>query len=137
MSSTEPPLEDFVFFLDQSLGDKIIREALREKGLSVALLKEHFPIDTPDEEWLPEVGEWGWLILTKDDRIRRRPLERDALMRSGARAFILPSGNMLGDEMAFAIVNALPKILKFVAKHPPPFIARIFKSGDVRLLFSK
>ena len=136
MSSTEPQLEDFVFFLDQSLGGKVIQDALCKQGLSAVRLKEHFPINTPDEKWLPVVGKWGWLILTKDDRIRKRPMERDALMRSGARAFFLSSGNMSGDEMASAIVNALPNIEKFLAKHPPPFIARIFKGGEVGLLFS-
>ena len=135
MSSTEPRLEDFVFFLDQSLGGKVIRDALCEQGLKVALLKEHFPTNTPDEEWLPVVGEWGWLIFTKDDRIRYRQIEKDALMRSCARAFFFSSGNMSGDEMAAAIINALPKIEKFLAKHPPPFIARISRGGEVRLLF--
>lgn len=100
----------------------------------MALLKEYFAIEALDEEWLPEVGQRGWLILTKDDRIRRRPVEREALMQSGARAFILPSGNMSGEEMASAIVNALPKIQRFVARNPPPFIARISKAGGVWLL---
>ena len=55
-------------------------------------------------------------------------------MRGGARAFILPSGNMSGDEMASAIVKALPKIQKFVARNSPPFTARISKAGEVWLL---
>lgn len=124
-STTEKPPEAFTFFLDQGLGDKVIAHALRQRGLNVTLLKEHFAT---------EVGRRGWLILTKDDRIRRRPVEREALMRGGARAFILPSGNMSGDEMASAIVKALPKIQKFVARNSPPFIARISKAGEVWLL---
>ena len=133
-STTEKPPEAFTFFLDQGLGDKVIAHALRQQGLKVALLKEHFATDALDEEWLPEVGRRGWLILTKDDRIRRRPVERQALMQGNARAFILPSGNMSGEEMASAIVNALPRIQKFVTKNPPPFIARISKAGEVWLL---
>ena len=132
-SSTGTLPEELTFFLDQGLGDKVIATALRDQGLTVALLKEHFPTNTPDEEWLPAVGQRGWLILTKDDRIRRRPVERQALQRSQARAFILPSGNMSGDEMASAIVNALPKIRRVVGKTQPPFIARITKAGDVWL----
>ncbi|MCY4388977.1 MAG: hypothetical protein OXC18_17940 [Desulfurellaceae bacterium] len=133
-STTETRPEGPPFFLDQSLGDKVVAQALRQQGCRVELLKEHFEIDVLDEEWLPEVGRRGWLILTKDDRIRRRPAEREALMQSGARAFILPSGNMSGEDMASAIANALPKIQRFVTKNPPPFIARISKAGEVWLL---
>lgn len=110
----------------------MVATALREQGFAVELLEDRFANDAADEEWLPEVGELGWLILTKDDKIRRRPVERDALLRSGARAFVLPSGNMSGSEMAATVVKSLPKIQRFVSKHQPPFIARITKSGDVR-----
>ena len=126
--------EVLTFFLDQSLGNKIIAQALRQQECNVELLKEHFAVDARDEDWLPEVGQRGWLVLTKDDRIRRRPVEREALMQSGARVFILPSGNMSGDEMASAIVKALPKIRRFVASTPPPFIARVSRVGEVRSL---
>lgn len=133
-STTETRPEGPTFFLDQSLGDKVIAQALRQQGCRAELLKKHFEINVPDEEWLPEVGRRGWLILTKDDRIRKRPAEREALIQSGARAFILPSGNMSGEDMASAIANALPKIQRFVAKNSPPFIARISKAGEVWLL---
>ena len=136
-NTTETPPEVLTFFLDQNLGDKIIAQALRQQALNVELLKEHFAIDARDEDWLPGVGQRGWLVLTKDDRIRRRSVEREALMQSGTRVFILPSANMSGDEMAAAIVKALPKIRRFVASTPPPFIARISKAGTVRLLDSE
>lgn len=105
---------------------------MRGHGLQVELLKYHFPGDAPDAEWLPKVGEWGWIILTKDDQIRKREVERNALLRSGARAFILSSGNIPRDQMISMIVNALPKIERFVSKNQPPFIARITKASDVR-----
>ena len=114
------------------MGSKVVANALREQGFPVELLEDRFANDAADEEWLPKIGELGWLILTKDDKIRRRPVERDALLRSGARAFVLPSGNMSGQEMASTVVKALPKIQRFVNKNQPPFIARISKAGDVR-----
>jgi hypothetical protein len=33
----------------------------------------------PDEVWLRDAGANGWIVLTKDDAIRRRPAEREAL----------------------------------------------------------
>ena len=38
-------------------------------------------------------GSRGWIVLTKDERIRYRPNERRALLRSGVRAFILTGRN--------------------------------------------
>lgn len=33
-----------------------------------------------DERWLRDAGAKGWVVLMKDDAIRRRPAERDALV---------------------------------------------------------
>ena len=57
---------------------------------------EYFPSDARDEEWLAEVGRRGWVVLTKDTRIRYRTTELAALMRSGVTAFVLTSGNLRG-----------------------------------------
>lgn len=45
------------------------------------------PIDRgmADEDWLPIVGENGWVVLMRDKRIRYRKPERDRLMTHGAR----------------------------------------------------
>jgi PIN domain-containing protein len=53
-----------------------------------------------DVDWLPFVGQRAWVVVTKDKRIRTRPLERQALINAGVRAFILVSGNLKGTEMA-------------------------------------
>lgn len=73
-------------------------------------------------------------MLTKDQKIRFRTLERTALMNAGVGAFILTAGGLQGEEMARIFVQALPTIRKFLAKYPRPFIARITVSGAVALL---
>lgn len=42
-----------------------------------------------DEVWLRDAGENDWIVLTKDDAIRRRPAERDALTEAAVRVFCL------------------------------------------------
>lgn len=32
-----------------------------------------------DDEWLREIGQRGWIVLTKDKNFKRRPLEREAI----------------------------------------------------------
>jgi len=41
---------------------------------------DHFPQGALDREWLPEVGERGWVPITKDREIRYRAAEREALL---------------------------------------------------------
>lgn len=73
----EKPAE---FFVDRSLGKSIV-EGLRKAGLSVHSMAEVYG-EKPsqllaDEVWLRDAGKHNWIVLTKDDAIRRRPAERD------------------------------------------------------------
>jgi PIN like domain len=123
--------ERLVFFIDRSLGKKIVAQALRKIGETVEIHDDHFAPDAKDEDWLAEVGKRGWIVLTKDDRIRYRVTERTALTSSRVRAFVLTSSQLHGAEMAAAFVNALPRIKRLIAKHAPPFICRVSRSGNV------
>jgi hypothetical protein len=60
--------------------------------------------------WLPVIGQRGWIVLTKDDRVRYRHHEREALLDAGVRSFVLTSRNLTGDEMAAIFVKFLPRM---------------------------
>ena len=109
--------------------------ALRQAGATLHIHDDHFPSDAKDEDWLAQAGQRGWIVLTKDHRIRYRHVERLALMKAGVAAFILTSGDLQGEEMAQIFVKALPHITRFLQKHAKPFIAKIAKDGSVSLLF--
>lgn len=109
--------------------------ALRETGAILHIHDDHFPPDAKDEDWLTEAGRRGWIVLTKDHRVRYRHVERLALMKAGVAAFILTSGDLQGEEMAQAFVKALPRINRFLQQHKKPFIAKIAKDGSVAMLF--
>ena len=132
--ASSKPRESLTFFLDRALGNKVIANALRATGADVRVHNDHFAQDARDEEWLVQVAQQGWIILTKDTRIRYHTVERNALINSRARAFVLVSGNLSGQEMAQISVKALPAIRKFVAQHSPPFIAKVYKDGTIRQL---
>jgi len=66
---------------------------------------DSFPSATPDDVWLREVGRSGWLVLTKDQRIRYREIEKQAVLRAGVGVFVLTGGNMSGKAMASAFVR--------------------------------
>jgi predicted nuclease of predicted toxin-antitoxin system len=112
----------------------VVADALRQAGVDAQVHDDHFRRNAEDEEWLREVGRRGWVVLTRDRRIRYRSHERTALMQAGVRAFILVAGNLSGREMGEIFVKALPAMQKFMARHQPPFIARVTRSGAVSLL---
>ncbi len=132
-NSTSKPLEDIEIFIDRSLGKKIA-VPLIEAGAIVHLHDDYFPQNTEDHVWLSEVGKRGWLVITKDQWIRRRPIERDAFLNAGLKVFCFMSANVPFSEVADALAKALPLIKKLSESTPPPFIAGIYKDASVRIL---
>jgi len=126
---TPRPSGDLVFFIDRSLGRKQVAQALREAGATVEVHDDHFPQTTPDVEWLAEVGRRGWVVLSKDERIRRNRIERAALDSARVRAFFLTQQDITGQEMAELFSNALPGMTRRAVSEPAPFIFTISRSG--------
>lgn len=58
---------------DECVGGRRAICRLRSLGWSVELLTDHFAPGTPDTSWIPEVAQRGWVIVTRDRRIRSRP----------------------------------------------------------------
>ena len=110
-------------------------EALRQAGLRVEVHDDHFPPDASDADWLRVVGQRGWAVLTKDERIRRRPLERDALLGARVRAFVLTARRMSGADMGQAFVRARGAMENLLCRHRQrPFIASVTRHGRVRVI---
>lgn len=92
------------FFVDRSLGAVQVPQLLRDAGWTLTTLTEHYgkPADeaVADVDWLSVCGEQGWPVLMKDDKIRYRTAEREALIQAGVTAFCLASGNLRSADMA-------------------------------------
>jgi predicted nuclease of predicted toxin-antitoxin system len=121
------------FFLDRSLGNHYVAQSLIKAGAIVEICDNHFPPDCPDVTWLPEVSRRGWIILTKDDKVGRNPLEQIAIAQSDAKVFILSIGNLTGKEMGQIFALALSRMEKLTQSHRSPFIARVYGGGIVRM----
>jgi hypothetical protein len=123
--------KQIIFFIDRCLGKHPIVEKLRATGIAVETHDNHFPQNTSDADWIPKVGEWGWIILTKDKRIARNTLERQAVARAKIRMFTLGSKKLTGAETAIVFQKALEPMLKFIEKNDAPFIAKVNGDGKV------
>lgn len=124
-------LNDIVFFVDRSLGRNVIASALNSIGAKTEIHDDHFPQDTGDITWLTEVGKHGWIVLSKDERIRHHPLELYALKEANVGAFFLTSKGVSGEEMAQIFVKAMPLILNACSSNKTPFIFLVYKDGKI------
>lgn len=122
-------LASTTFFLDHQIGRYIVADALREAGARVEVHLDHFQGSTPDTEWLPEVGRRGWILITKDQNIRRNPLERAAYERAGVRGFVVTGKDMGGKELGDLLVRCLSGMLRRTAGRSGPLLFTISRGG--------
>lgn len=129
-SATDEP----VFFVDRSLGGKLVVDALRHAGAQVVVHDDVFPPNTKDIEWLEEAGRRGWVVLTKDSAIRRNPHEKNMFREAGVRVFALARKDLSGQEMAEIFTKALDGMCKRAAAIQSPFVFSISRNGDFKRL---
>jgi len=113
--SSTKELPNLTYFADRDLGKSFVI-ILRDAGLKVESLEDHFAHDTPDAVWLERAGKNGWIVLTGDKHIGRNELEIDTFMRANVRAF-LPGNRMRPDQFAELIIRAEYKIRRFINKN--------------------
>ena len=85
-----------------------------------------------DERWLRDAGAKGWIVLMKDDAIRRRPAEREALVGAGVRAFCLTNAQLRAAEQTERFISNRHRIIQ-QARKPGPYIYGVYDKGLRRL----
>ncbi len=116
------------FILDQGI-DYHLAEFLRRYEYDVDPITKHFPEDTDDSVWIPHMGRRGWVIITTDKRIGRRPGEREAYKRHKLRGFVVPLKGLNGFDIAERLIRHWRTIMAIAAEEEPPFFYRIPKGG--------
>ncbi len=88
------------------------------------------PAGAADTAWLPVIGQAGLVVLTRDKRIRSRPLERQALLASGVRACFLTSGGSLTlFEQLRLWLRYWDDIETLATDQPAPWLASVTRAG--------
>jgi aryl-alcohol dehydrogenase-like predicted oxidoreductase len=132
MARPDPQLK---FFVDRSLGKSVV-VGLRDAGLNVSSMANVYGEKRAqallDEVWLRDAGLHAWVVLTKDDHIRRRPAERDALTEAAVRVFCLTNAQLRASEQIERFVSNRHRIIRR-ARKPGPFIDGVYGDGVRRL----
>jgi len=123
------------FFVDRSLGRRIVPEALRAIGFVVHTMAEVY-LDgrdelVADERWIADADVAGWVALTKDERIMRYPHEQAALAASQLRVFAIGNQHLTGQQMATYFAVNVNRIVQR-SRRPGPFVDIVFRNGVER-----
>src|SRR5712672_1914263 len=111
----------FTIFIDENhCRNKALLEGLDAVHIKYELHCDHFERGTDDVVWIPTAGERGWIVVTTDDRIRRRALEKRGVLRRKVRLFVFTDNNTFGAVMAQRLITAIPEMKLLINKQPPP-----------------
>jgi len=126
-----------ILFFDRSVGKSIplaLREYLKPPGLQVEYHEEHFDMAAQDEDWLPIVGAWGWIVIGQDHSYHDRSPEVQAIRTHDMGAFYLWGAEAPKWETMRVFAKAYDKILKAADVTPRPFVIKVQKSGALNEL---
>ncbi len=82
--------------------------------------------EVADEEWIALAGEKEWVVFTKDDAIRRRPVELAAVERNAVKMFCLTNANLRGEEQRARILTNMNRIVQR-SRTPGPWICGVYE----------
>jgi hypothetical protein len=77
------------------------------------------------------VGKRGWVLITKDQKIEKRPREKSALLNANVRAFILMHGSLGAETIVELLRQVMNDILNKIELYQPPFIFGITLDGSL------
>lgn len=79
-------------------------------------------------------GRNGWIVLMRDQRIRHRPLEIDALRGARVGAFVLAAGQATAQATADVVTSRLIKLVNIATSEPKPFLYVLGLGGSLTKL---
>ena len=123
------------FFFDNTFPPQLVR-ILAILGVDAHHLQDDFPAHTIDVDWLPEVGKRGWVVVTGDRRISKKPPERKALEEANVIAVFMAKG--FTSKPIFDLVSSFikwwPDIDRAVARVKPGTSLEVSINGKVDIL---
>ena len=96
----------------------------------VEWLEPRYSHATPDEVWLRDAGINGWLVVTRDKRIRTRPGERAAILEHHVGCFVITvNRNLTKWEYLKLLVTTLDQMIDVFSTTPRPFVWTLDSRG--------
>lgn len=130
-SNSAAPPDTPVLFTDRCAWSNRLGDALTASNIAFIPHHQRFAPDCPDEDWLPVVGKSGWIVLTRDKNIRRKPNELRAFKENRVLAIVLSSGQASGADTADLVIRLYPKLMRKVKNAKPPAMFTVTLAGSI------
>jgi len=126
---SEPPsltrrLRNYIFFTDRSIDNATFADPIIAAGFTL----HRFPFrqNTSDPKWIKHCAERGWIGVSADRKISKKPHEIDAVMMGGAALFVLRTGKHTNHQiLSENFLRTASKIVEFFETHEAPYIASV------------
>jgi len=129
-SSTSRP-ENPLLFIDRDAWSGALGAALDDAGIGYIAHRARFDADSPDTEWIAAASAEGWIAITRDQNIRRKPNELFALRQSHALVLVFTSGNLSAAMTASILLRALPQVYRLARTVKRPALFSIRKDASI------
>ena len=120
-------------YFDVNVGRKL-PEALLILGLQVEYHLQHFLINAPDDQWLADVGAWGWTVIGHDSKFHLEANELSAIKQHNIGCFYLWGAEATRWQKMICFARAYDRIIEAEANTPKPFIYRVERTGRLRAI---
>ncbi len=103
-------------------------EKPNNQGIEVLSIKDKFGRGAKDEDWLPEIGKEGGIIITEDFNIFKRPNQKTLINEFGIGVFFLKYKNKKGHlywETVLLLIKHWQEITKISLNTTKPFAFEI------------
>jgi hypothetical protein len=127
----EKRLKKAVFYLDESIHSRVLLSAMQAAGANVRRVGIDVPHGSDDDVWLELVGRSKCIALMRDQRVRRRKLEIEALKAHRVGAFAFTGGQETAQRTAQTICPLLIKFANMHVSEPKPFLYTFGVSGSL------
>ena len=119
------------FLFDENIPPGIV-VGLRALNHDVAHVYEHGLRSTPDPEIFAFVAARGWVLVTRDKKIRKKPHERAAYRATGVGVFIYTgSSERTLDEQMMHVLRTIPEMEQLAARERPPYVYGASDQGKI------
>ncbi len=105
-------------------------------GVDARALRDVFPADIKDVDFIPQLRDSGWVLVTTDRHMKTRQIEAEALQASGVTALFLGRFYSKLDSWQGArwFVTHWPEIAGFAERVATGTVAEIQQNGIARIL---
>ena len=116
------------FLIDNNLGPRLAH-GMAEFGEDVKHLGDILPGDSPDVQILQFVGERGWILITRDKRVRFNPAEKQAILQFRVGTVFLGGKGLTACRIIQQLVRSWPNVKRLSKSANRPFAFLVNAAG--------